>query len=130
VCLATKQGRATVFPAAEAPVLRAPGKGLTGIKLREGDEVVAFELARDGHSGPTVVTSFGREVVVRERAFAGGHRGGRGKVVLQRGSIDTWRRAPLLMLGPEGRPAADAPVPPPSDDASPRGETMAEGSEE
>jgi DNA gyrase subunit A len=94
VCLATRNGRATVFPASEVPVLKAAGKGVTGIKTREGGEVMAFELASGATDGPTVTTSFGRQVVVRERAFGLGRRGARGKVVLRRGSIDTWVRGP------------------------------------
>ena len=44
-----------------------------------------------------MTTSFGREVVVRERTFEG-TRGGRGKVVLRRGTIESWARGPELWL--------------------------------
>ncbi len=98
VCLATKKGRALVFEVAEVPVLKAAGKGVTGIKLRDADEVMAFELGRGSLEGPTVITSFGRELVVRERKFGLGHRGGRGKVVLTRGTIDEWLREPVILL--------------------------------
>jgi DNA gyrase subunit A len=103
VCLATRGGRAAVFPASGVAILRAAGKGVTGIKTKERD-VVAFALAQDPNDGPTVTTSFGREVVVRERTFEG-KRGGRGKVVLRRGTIDSWSRGPELWLG-EDQPAA------------------------
>jgi len=97
-CIATKQGRAIVFELTDVPVLKAAGKGVTGIKLREGDEVMAFELGRSSLDGPTVTTSFGRELVVRERKFGITKRGGRGKVVLTRGTIDAWHREPRVML--------------------------------
>lgn len=103
-CVASRLGRAHVFPVAEVPVLRASGKGVTGIKLRDEDEVCAFELGRTSLEGPEVVTSFGRELVVRERKFGMGKRGGRGKVVLQRGSIDEWKRGPSLVLGASDEP--------------------------
>ena len=87
-----------LFAVAEIPILRAAGKGVNGIRLRDGDEVLAFELARNALEGPSVTTSFGRELVVRERKFGIGKRGGRGKVVLQRGSIDHWERGPIVAL--------------------------------
>lgn len=96
VGVATRGGRAAVFLLEEVPVLKAPGKGVLGVRLRDGDEIVAFELGRNDQEGPTVVTSFGRELVVNEKKFGIGRRGGRGKVVLQRGSIDQWKRGPAV----------------------------------
>ena len=93
-----------LFAVAEVPVLRAPGKGVLGIKLRSDDAIMAFELARRSLAGPTVLTSFGRELVIRERKFGVSKRGGRGRVVLQRGSIDTWLREPCLQTGAEETP--------------------------
>jgi DNA gyrase subunit A len=106
VAVATNQGRAMLFPVSEVPVLRAAGKGVTGIKLRDGDELIAAELARGSLAGPTVHTSFGRELVVRERKFGVSKRGGRGKVVLKRGTIDIWDRGPTLALGKPDAPEA------------------------
>jgi len=97
-CAATRKGRAIVFEVSEVSILKAAGKGVLGIKTRKGDEVMAFELAHNSLEGPTVVTSFGRELVVRERKFGVSKRGGRGKVVLKRGSIDVWKREPVLWL--------------------------------
>nr|MBA2322328.1 DNA topoisomerase [Deltaproteobacteria bacterium] len=100
-CIATRQGRAAVFPVMEIGVLKAPGKGVTGIKLREDDRVMAFDLARAKADGITVITALGREVVVSpgERGFQDTPRGGRGKVVLQRGTIDTWVRSGPVIIG-------------------------------
>ena len=96
VGVATRGGRAAVFLLDEVPVLKAPGKGVLGLRLRDDDEVMAYELGRTPNDGPTVVTSFGRELTVSERKFGISKRGGRGKVVLQRGSIDQWKRGPAI----------------------------------
>ena len=50
---------------------------------------MAFELTREKFKGATVTTSTGREEVVRPSKFAG-KRGGRGRVVLKRGSFVHW----------------------------------------
>ncbi|MBX2802976.1 MAG: DNA topoisomerase IV subunit A [Myxococcales bacterium] len=107
VCLATRGGRATSFSVLTVPVLKAPGKGVGGIKVRDDDAVMAFELADDENSGPTVTTSFGRDLVVNDK-FGSDSYGGRGKVVLKRGSIDEWHRRPALLLGPDRHPLDDA----------------------
>jgi len=99
VCVATQGGRAMVFTLEQVPVLKAAGAGIMGIKLREDDHVMAFELARGSLDGPTVITNLGRDLVVRERKFGLSTRGGRGNVVLQRGTIDTWVRQPTVRLG-------------------------------
>ena len=106
LALATRQGRAMLFDVEEIPVLKAAGKGVTGIKLRDGDEVVAAQCVLGSLQGPTVHTSFGRELVVRERKFGIGKRGGRGRVVLKRGTIDQWDRGPVLALGRTNDPPA------------------------
>jgi DNA gyrase subunit A len=98
--LATVKGRALVFDSAEVNMLRAAGRGVTAIKLQEGDSVMAAELCTSTMDGPTVVTAQGREFVVRERKFKRASRGGRGRVVLKRGSIETWISKPMVALGP------------------------------
>ena len=89
--IASVQGRAICFPADEVKIIRSSGKGVTGIKLRPGDQVLAFELTREKFKGATVTTSTGREEVVRPSKFAG-KRGGRGRVVLKRGSFVSWEQ--------------------------------------
>jgi DNA gyrase subunit A len=109
VCVATRQGRAAVFPVSDVGILKAPGKGVTGIKLRDEDRVMAFDLARSKTEGITVITALGREVFVSpgERSFADTPRGGRGKVILQRGTIDTWVRSGPVIQG-DRTPTAEA----------------------
>jgi len=107
LCLATAHGRAMCFEVAEVPILRAAGKGVIGIKVRPDDRVMACALAQNSLQGPEVVTSRGRELVVRSRKFGITRRGGKGRVVLKRGSIDLWRRQPTLLLGVPDTPPED-----------------------
>lgn len=112
-----------IFEVSDVPILKAAGKGVTGMKLRDGDEIMAFELGRGSLEGPEVTTSFGRELVVRERKFGVSKRGGRGKVVLTRGTIDRWARTPTVLLA-KGNDLAeedpdDADVPDDHNDAEP-----------
>ncbi|MEZ4319578.1 MAG: DNA topoisomerase IV subunit A [Myxococcota bacterium] len=105
--VASKLGRAMLFEVSEAPILARGGKGSIGMKLRDDDHIVAFELAVGSLEGPEVLTSFGRDLVVRERKFGISKRGGRGKVVLKRGSIDSWKRDPVVQLGVPDTPPED-----------------------
>lgn len=103
VAVATRKGRAMVFAVEEVPILKAAGKGVTGIKLQEdeGDEVMCCELTATPEVGPKVITALGREVVVSERAMGLSHRGGKGNVILRRGTIDTWVTGPQIALARE-----------------------------
>ncbi len=118
VAVATRHGRAMLYRATDVSILKAAGKGVNGINTRDNDRVMACELARTSLQGPTVLTSFGRELVVRERKFGIGTRGGRGKVVLKRGTIDAWVRGPVVLLADTGR-----------DDAAPSGVADQDGEE-
>ena len=106
VCLASRRTRSVAFPITEVPVLKAPGKGVAGLKLGEDDAIVAFELVSDPDEGARVTTSTGRLVVVGARQFSAKTFGGKGRAVLKRGTFDTWHRQPELLLGPN--PEADA----------------------
>lgn len=111
VALVSSQGNALVIPTDDTPLLKAAGKGVTGIKLGDDARVMAAELVRDRSDGPTVVTSFGREVTVREGKF-GGSRGNKGGIILKRGTIDKWlREGPELWLtAPDEDEDEDAPT--------------------
>jgi DNA gyrase subunit A len=111
VSVASRKGRAMVFPVGEIPVLRAAGKGVTGIKLHEGDTLLAFDLAAAPDQGVLVVTEQGREVHVTEREFDLSERGNVGRVLLKRGSLTEWRnRRSVLQVGQvpsEAAPSTD-----------------------
>ena len=105
ICVATQSGRAMVIELEEAPILKAAGMGVTAIKLQSGpDHVMACELAKSSLDGPEVVTGQGRELVVRERKFGLSKRGGKGNVVLRRGTIESWRRGPVVRLARDDVP--------------------------
>ena len=87
--IASVQGRGICFPAEEVKIIRGSGKGVTGIKLRPSDRVMAFELTQGKFEGALVTTSTGREETIRPSKFAG-RRGGRGRVVLKRGTFVNW----------------------------------------
>jgi len=105
VSIATTDGNALAFPVAEAKVLKGPGKGVTGIKLKPGDKVLGFGLTEDEGEGEQVSTTRGRELVVSPRKY-GGSRAGRGKAVIQRGGFKDWvrttERLDLQYAGEEG----------------------------
>ena len=108
VCVASSLGRAMLFPVDDIPPRKGVSKGVIGLKLRDEDRIMAFGMARNTIQGPTVITGKGREINVSERKFGVSKRGGRGNVVLQRGSIDTWIRTPSVLLGTsEDAPADD-----------------------
>jgi DNA gyrase subunit A len=119
VSVATRKGRAMVFPTAEIPVLRAAGKGVTGIKLHEGDTLLAFDLVTDPTQGVLVVTEMGRDVLVSEDEFGLSERGAVGKVVLKRGSLVEWKnRRAVVQAGITQVEAATSTAPSDNGDAS------------
>lgn len=89
--IASEAGRALTFPVTEAKFIRGAGKGVIAIKLRDGDQVLAFELTRHKFEGASVKTPQGREETVRPSKFAG-KRAARGSVVLKRGRFVDWTR--------------------------------------
>jgi DNA gyrase subunit A len=110
VCVATRDAHLLCFPLPEAPALKAAGKGTTAIKLHDGDEVIAYELAREKGDGPVVVTGTDREVVVNPGTYAGG-RAARGRQILKREGLKAWNRKPGVVLG-KAKPGGDgAPEP-------------------
>ena len=113
-----------VYDINDVVILRASGKGTTGIKLRSDDEVIAFELATSTMEGPEVVTAQGRTLIVRERKFGLSKRGGRGRVVLKRGQITTWNRGPVLMFGPDRAAPKVTKVMRPTDEAVASGDEV------
>ncbi len=97
VCLATRDGHGLCFPVADVPVVKGVGKGVTAIELKEGDEVLAFELTREGATGPIVLSGVGiAEVICPDRHSAG--RGAKGKKIVKKGVFSLWKRNPELLL--------------------------------
>ena len=99
VSLASEGGNMLAYPIAELPVVKAAGRGITAMKLNEGDTVFAFELARTPAEGALVKTPQGREEIARLTKF-GGKRGDKGGVVIKRGGFVEWVRTPQLIVPP------------------------------
>ncbi len=87
VSLATKQGRGLLFPVDEINVLAGAGKGVMAIKLSKDDHVIGFALATHRMDGLAVVTSRGREEVVRPNKFSVTARAGRGREIIRQGTL-------------------------------------------
>jgi DNA gyrase subunit A len=97
VCIASFEGNVLCFTVSDVPVLKAAGKGVIGIKLKDGDRVFAWELTSDSQSGPTVVTALGREEIVRPSKFTAA-RAGFGRALFRRGHFAVWKRGPEVRL--------------------------------
>ncbi len=98
VCIASKEGNVLTFVTAEAPLVRAAGKGTLAVKLRDEDRVFAVELSTDPAAGPLVLTALGREEIVRPGKYAGS-RGARGQALFRRGYFALWKRPAEIRLG-------------------------------
>lgn len=105
LCLATHHARVIIFPVWEIPVVAGAAKGVLAIKLGYDDRVLGFVLSDKKREGLTVKTSRGAEQVIRSTKFPVARRGGRGMVVLQRGSFDSIVSEPVEPVPAEEIPA-------------------------
>lgn len=88
VCMASKEGRALIFPVHQIPVFKSAAKGVIAMRLSgKGDRVLGFTLATAARQGLEVETSRGRREVVRTTKFEVSNRGNKGKTVIQRGTL-------------------------------------------
>ena len=87
VSLATRQGKCLLFPVNEVKVLGSAGKGVLAIKLAPKDFVLGFSLTTHRMDGLEVVTSRGREEVVRPNKFKVTSRGNRGREIIRQGTL-------------------------------------------
>ena len=87
VSLATRQGKCLLFPVNEVNVLGSAGKGVLAIKLAPKDFVLGFALTTHRMSGLDVITSRGRDEVVRPNKFKVTSRGNRGREIIRQGTL-------------------------------------------
>jgi DNA gyrase subunit A len=100
--VATTDGHVLCFPLSQAQEISPGGRGLLGVKMKPGNEVLAFELC-NGTGGVEVSTSGGRKEVVTSRKWPG-KRGSRGKQVIKRGSLVEWSRSfPVVVSTQDGK---------------------------
>ncbi len=79
--------RAVVFAISDVPVLKTAGKGYRALSLDPGTVVAAACVALDENSGVHVKLSDERDIVISERRMTRGDRGGKGRLLIRRGSV-------------------------------------------
>ena len=109
VCVVSKGGNALVFPLSEVPVLKAAGKGVTGIKIEDGDQVFACELVTNPELPLVVVDDQAREYKVAEGPMRLGGRGDKGRSFFRRGEFVEWRsKKPFIQVGEQAPVVGEA----------------------
>ncbi len=96
---ATAQGRGILCQADEVNYLSGPGKGVTLIKLAEGDRVLGFIASTGDRDLLTVETSRGAEQTISTGKYEVTGRGGKGRALLQRGQFTR-----VIAAAPEAPP--------------------------
>lgn len=87
VCLATKEGRALIFPVQQISTFKGASKGVIAVRLSKGDSVIGFTLSDAAREGLSVMTSRGRSETIRTTKFEVSNRGNKGKTVISRGGL-------------------------------------------
>ena len=88
VCLASRDGRALIFPVGQVPVFRSAAKGVIAMRLDgDGDAVLGMAVSDAARRGLDVETSRGRTETVRTTKFEVSNRGNRGQVVIAKGTL-------------------------------------------
>jgi len=88
LCMASREGRALIFPVHQLPLFKGAAKGVIAMRLTgKGDRVLGFALSDAARDGLEVETSRGRREIVRTTKFEISNRGNKGKVVIQRGTL-------------------------------------------
>ncbi len=88
VCLATKQGRALIFPVPQLPVFKSAAKGVIAMRLDgRDDRVLGMAVSDAARRGLEVETSRGRTEIVRTTKFEVTNRGNKGSTIISRGTL-------------------------------------------
>jgi DNA gyrase subunit A len=83
----SKMRRALLTEIGEVKYLASAGKGVTLMKLGEGDQLIAIKAAKDDRDTITVKTSLGGEQRINTGRYEKTGRGGKGREVISRGSF-------------------------------------------
>jgi DNA gyrase subunit A len=83
----TRGRRALLCDVKEVSFLTGPGKGVTLVKLEEGDALLGIKATRDPKDALVVETSLGGEQRVTTGSYEKTGRGGRGREVIKRGTL-------------------------------------------
>ncbi|MDX1420946.1 MAG: DNA topoisomerase IV subunit A [Rubricoccaceae bacterium] len=96
VCLASKEGRGLVFPVQQIPVFKSAAKGVIAMRLQgPSDRVLGMAVTTAARDGLEVVTSRGRKEIVRTTKFEVTNRGGKGRTIIQRGTLKSAQPEPV-----------------------------------
>ena len=88
VCLASREGRALIFPVPQVPVFKSAAKGVIAMRLQgKGDRVLAVAVSDAARRGLEVETSRGRTEIVRTTKFDVSNRGNKGATIISRGTL-------------------------------------------
>jgi DNA gyrase subunit A len=88
VCVATERAHVLLCAAGDVNLLANPGRGVTVIKVGEGDRVIGMAVARGAGEAPlTVETGNGKRIEIGPRTYALGARGGKGRELGRRTTI-------------------------------------------
>ena len=85
--VATRKGRASLFPIEEVNYLGGPGRGVIAIKVEEGDRVLAATATSEPKKGLRVYTPGDRKIDLTPSRYRVTGRGGRGIQVVKRGGL-------------------------------------------
>ena len=90
VCLASRQGRALIFPVPQVPVFKSAAKGVIAMRLQgKDDKVLGMAVSDAARRGLEVETSRGRTEIVRTTKFEVSNRGNRGSTIITKGTLKT-----------------------------------------
>ncbi len=88
VCLASRQGRALIFPVPQIPVFKSAAKGVIAMRLSGADDrVLGMAVSDAARRGLEVETSRGRTEIVRTTKFEVTNRGNKGSTIISRGTL-------------------------------------------
>jgi DNA gyrase subunit A len=88
VCVATEKAHVILCPAEEVNLLAGVGKGVTVIKVTEGDRVIGFAIAKGSKETPLAVeTAGGKTYEIGPRTYEVTSRGGKGREIVKRTTI-------------------------------------------
>ena len=88
VCLASRQGRALIFPVPQIPVFKSAAKGVIAMRLQGADDkVLGMAVSDAARRGLEVETSRGRTEIVRTTKFEVTNRGNKGTTIISKGTL-------------------------------------------
>jgi DNA gyrase subunit A len=100
VAVVTEQAHALVTKANEVAELAGPGRGVTVIKVTEGDKVIAFLVTSKKDAEVSLETSKGRKLELTAFGHDPVARGGRGHQLVKRDTVKALPTPPVFVQLP------------------------------